>query len=139
MICPSFSLMPEAYHIDETQSVVWTRTWGVLCDQDIYNHQERLRSDPKFRPGLHQLVDTTAVTEVTLSARLMLDMGQSTLFAPEAKRAYLVTKDVVFGLVRMYELYQGMRGHQSVRAFRRREEALAWLGVQEPAAEQLSA
>ncbi len=131
--------MPEAYQIDETQSVVWTRCWGVLRDEDILNQQARLRTDPKFRPTLGQLVDTTAVTDVTLSARLMLSMGQSTLFAPEAKRAYLVTKDVVFGLVRMYELYQGMRGQQSVRAFRRREEALAWLGVQEPASEQLSA
>jgi hypothetical protein len=123
--------MSEAYQIDEAQSVIWTRCWGVLCDEDVLNHQARLRADPKFRSGMSQLVDCTAVTEVTLTARMMLQMGQSTLFAPEAKRAYVVAKEVMFGLARMYEMYQGMRGHHSVRVFRCRAQAVAWLDVQD--------
>lgn len=121
--------MSESYHIDEPQRMVWARSWGVLCDEDILSHQSRLRADPKFNPSFSQLVDTTGVTEVTLTARMMLQMGQSTVFAPEAKRAYVVAKDVMFGLVRMYELNQALRGKQSVRVFRNRAEAVAWLEV----------
>jgi hypothetical protein len=125
--------MSESFHIDETQRIVWARSWGVLCDQDILNHQSRLRADPKFQPSFSQLVDCTGVTEVTLTAKMMLQMGQSTVFAPEAKRAYVVAKDVVFGLVRMYGLYQSVRGRHSVQVFRNRAEAVAWLGVNDTA------
>lgn len=135
----AFLLMPETYQIDEAQSVIWTRCWGVLSDEDIQNQQTRLRHDPRFRPTFHHLVDTTAVTDVAISGKMVLQMGQSTLFAPEARRAYVATKDVLFGLARMYELYQGTRGQQSVRVFRHRAEALAWLGVRGTAAEQQSA
>lgn len=126
--------MPESFHIDEQQRIVWARSWGLLCDEDIISHQARLRADPKFQATFAELVDTTGVTEVTLTAKMMLQMGQSTLFAPEAKRAYVVAKDVIFGLVRMYELYQSMRGKTAVRVFRSRAEAVAWLGVTDPEA-----
>lgn len=124
--------MPQEFHIDETQQVIWTRCSGVLADADIAEHQAHLRADPKFQPTLHQLVDTREVTEVTLSLRTIRNLGQSQLFSPQSKRAYVVSQDVLFGLVRMYELYQSMRGTQNVRVFRNRTEAVAWLGVNDP-------
>lgn len=124
--------MPEEYRIDERQRMVWARSWGVLSDDDIRRHQSRLRADPLFHPSFSQLVDCTAVTEVTLSAGTILQMGQSTVFDPSARRAYVVAKDVLFGLVRMYELHQGLRGPGSVRVFRSRNEAIAWLEVADP-------
>lgn len=123
--------MAQEYQIDEAQQVVWVRCSGTLSDNDITAHQAALRTDPRFRPTQSQLVDTTAVTDVTLSLGAVKKLGQSTLFAPESKRAYVVTKDVIFGLVRMYELYQTLRGSRSVRVFRTRAEAIGWLAVKD--------
>ncbi|MBI2513949.1 MAG: hypothetical protein HYV96_18415 [Opitutae bacterium] len=124
--------MPQELHIDETQRVVWTRCWGTLTDADITSQQAALRADPRFRATFFQLVDTTDVVEVDVSARTMLALGQSQLFATTAKRAYVVQRDVIFGLVRMYGLYQGLRGRAEIQAFRTRAEAVEWLGVTDP-------
>lgn len=123
--------MPQEYHIDETHRIVWCRCWGVLVDDDILAQQAGLRSDPRFRPTFSHFVDTTEITEVHVSARAMLAFGQSQIFATTAKRAYVVTRDVIFGLVRMYGLYQGLRGRAEIQVFRTRAEAIAWLGLED--------
>lgn len=127
--------MAQEFQLDEIQRMVWVRCWGALTDQDILTHQTALRADPRFRPEFYQLVDTRAVTEVEVSARVMWQLGQSQLFAPNSRRAYVVSRDVLFGLVRMYGLYQGLRGRAEVRAFRTRAEAVAWLEVDDPEAQ----
>lgn len=127
--------MPEEFHIDTARQIIWTRVWGELNDETIRGHQERLRADPAFAPSLKQLVDTTAVTRVNLTMNFMVSFGRSKLFNPEAKRAYVVNRDVVYGFVRMYSLYQEIRGHAAVNVFRNRPDALAWLGVTEDADE----
>lgn len=121
--------MAQELHIDEIQRVVWTRCWGTLTDADITSHQAALRADPRFRATFFQLVDTTDVVEVDVSARTMLALGQSQLFATTAKRAYVVKREVLFGLVRMYGLYQGLRGRAEIQTFRTRAEAVDWLGA----------
>jgi len=127
--------MPQDYSIDEQQQVIWTRCWGVLSDADIVCHQARLRDDPCFHPTLNQLVDARAVTEVKISAAAISKLGESTLFSPEAKRAYVVAQDALYGLVRMYEMHQAARGSEAVRVFRDHAVALAWLGVNEQASD----
>lgn len=126
-----YSDMAEDFQIDEVQQVIWARCWGVLADQDIFSHQARLRADPRFRPTMAQLVDTREVTEVTISMETIKRLGGSTLFAPESRRAYVVSQEVMYGLVRMYEIYQNLRGSEGVKVFRDRAEAVAWLGVQD--------
>ncbi len=124
--------MAQHYTIDEPQQVVWTRCWGTLSDQDVVTQQAALRADPKFRSSLNQFVDASAVTDVAVSIEMVNQMGVSTLFAPASRRAYLVGKDALYGLVRMYEMHQAARGGETVRVFRDREVALAWLGINEP-------
>jgi len=121
--------LAEEYHIDRKQGIIWSRCWGVLSDADLTAHQAKLRTDPAFDPALNQLVDCREVTDVTLSVGAVKRLGQSQLFSPDSKRAYVVAKDVVFGLVRMYELYQKLRDARNVRIFRNRAEATLWLGV----------
>ena len=123
--------MAQDYSIDEQQQVIWTRCWDVLSDQDVVTQQASLRANPQFRPTLNQFVDASEVTEVAISVETVNQMGQSTLFAPTARRAYVVGKDALYGLVRMYELHQAARGSETVRVFRDRAVALAWLQVNE--------
>ena len=127
-----YSSMPQDYRIDEQQQVLWTRCWGVLSDQDIIAHQAKLRADPKFSPTIKQFVDACDVTKVAVTVEAVNQLGASTLFAPAAKRAYFVGKDALYGLVRMYEMQQAARGTDSIRVFRDRAVALAWLGITEP-------
>jgi hypothetical protein len=124
--------MAQEFQIDEAQRIVWVRCSGELTDADLRAHQEALRGDPRFRPEFSQLVDCSAVTEVSVTIRMVWQLGQSTLFKPEAKRAYVVKRDVLFGLVRMYGLYQSLRGKSEVKVFRERAEAVEWLGVVDP-------
>jgi hypothetical protein len=126
-----YSDMAEDFQIDEVQQVIWARCWGVLADQDVLSHQARLRADPRFRPTMAQLVDTRDVTDVTISMDTIKRMGASTLFAAESRRAYVVAQEVMYGLVRMYEIYQNLRGSEGVKVFRSRAEAIAWLGVKD--------
>jgi hypothetical protein len=127
--------MAQDYSIDEPQQVIWSRCWGVLSDEDIATQQARLRQDPKFKPTMSQLVDARDVSEVAVTVEAVKQMGQSTLFAPASRRAYVVTRDALYGMIRMYELHQAARGSESIRVFRDRAVALAWLGVGEPRTE----
>ena len=121
--------MAESYHIDHEKRMVWTRCWGVLTDADLLNHQARLKADPEFQPSYGQLVDTTEVTEVTLTAKTVQQVAQSSIFAPESRRAILVIKDILFGLGRMFQLYQSIKGGISIHVFRERAKAIEWLEV----------
>ncbi len=125
----NYRRMPADYQIDLPQHLIRSRCWGELSDADITTQQEQLRNDPNFHSRLNQLVDAREITSVTVSMQTIRQIGQSTLFAPESRRAYVVAKDVMYGLVRMYELYQNLRGSQHIRAFRDHAEALRWLGV----------
>ena len=124
--------MPQEYTIDTQQQVIWARCWGCLSDQDLLAHQAALRADPKFNNLISQLVDAREVTELEVSTAAVNKLGTSTLFAPTAKRAYVVTQNALFGLIRMYEQQQAVRGVSAVRVFRDRALALAWLGVSDP-------
>ncbi len=124
--------MAQEYKIDEQQQVVWSRCWGVLSNPDIVTQQAALRADKRFHPTMNQLVDCTDVTELTVTVEAVNQMGRSTLFAPTSRRAYVVTMDALYGMIRMYELHQAARGSECVRVFRDRAVALAWLGVGEP-------
>lgn len=124
--------MPQSYRIDTAQRLIWTRCWGILADSDLAEHQAKIRVDPAFSPTLGQLVDTREVREVAITLPAARALGHSKLFSPESRRAYVVRDDVMYGLARMYELYQELRGTRNVRVFRDRAEAVTWLGVTDP-------
>jgi hypothetical protein len=123
--------MPEKYHIDREQRLVWSKFWGVFSDADLLNHQSRLRADPDFVPSFCQMVDMTEVTEVTLDPKVVKQVAESSVFSPQSQRAFLVVKDLVFGIGRMYQLYQEFKGQNSIQVYRDRGKALDWLKVNE--------
>jgi hypothetical protein len=123
--------MPENYHIDREQRHVWSKCWGVLSDDDLLNHQARLKADPDFHASYSQMVDTTEVTEVTLTAKVVQQVAQNSIFAPESKRVFLVVKNIIFGLGRMFQLYVNIKGQNNIQVHRDRAKALAWLEVNE--------
>jgi len=115
--------MPADHRIDLNDRIVYSRAWGILSDEDLLSNN--VAADPAFAPDLRQLYDLTDVTEIAVTAAGLRALAATSRFAPTARRAIVVSSDVVFGMSRMYAI---ISGHEEwVRVFRDRAAALAWL------------
>jgi hypothetical protein len=128
--------MPCESSIDVPLRLVRTRAWGELTEQDLLDHQKRLVSDPQFDASFSQLFDCTGVTGVRgVSASLIKEGAQQTVFGAGAKRAIVTGNTVGYGLGRMFETYRSLAdGHERIRVCQSIEEALAWLAGPAPQA-----
>jgi len=120
-------LMPTEYQIDRTQELVLSRAWGVLNRDDLFDHGQRLRADPDFKPHYRQLWDFTEITKSELSYAELAVIAKVSIFAPTSRRAILAPVDVVFGMARMFQMLKESEGETGIRVFRQRSEALRWL------------
>ena len=120
--------MPASYSIDPDQRFVMTRVWGAVTNDEVDQHNERLRSDPLFDPTYRQLADMSDVTLNLVSADNVQETARDQYFAPGTRRALLVSDDTTFGLCRMYATYAESLG-QVVSVFRERKDAEKWLGL----------
>jgi len=120
--------MPYDYHIDAARRVVFTRFHGVVTDDDLAEHVNRLRNDPTFDPSFSQLTDGNGATKVDVTSDAIRRLVESNPFSKNAKRAGVASRDVAFGLLRMYELLADSRCGE-FRVFRDVNEARAWLGL----------
>lgn len=124
--------VPISYRIDQERRLVLTRAWGVLTDDDIINHKERLARDPEFDPVIPQLTDARdieqfAVTIAGVHAMIAHDAAHASRRAGH-RLALVVGTDEVFGMARMYEL-MGERSDNSVAVFRTIADAETWLAT----------
>lgn len=122
------SAVPSSYAIDSGRRLVTTRVWGAATDDDVLGHNKRLRADPLFDPTYRQLADMSEVTEILVSTSTIEEISRGQLFAPGTPRAFVASDDAVFGLLRKYELHADGLG-QTVKVFRDRKAAEAWLGL----------
>jgi hypothetical protein len=118
--------VPAIHLIDPAQRVVRTKEWGELSDEDLRSLYDRIRSDPTFDPGFRQLCDLRAVTRITTSVETLRFLAQSRIFLPDSKRAFVVGREVDFGLARLFQAYSEVDGG-TVEVFRQLTEAEAWL------------
>jgi hypothetical protein len=54
-------VVPATYAIDPKQKLVTSRLWGAVTEDEVYDHNRRLRTDPAFDPGYRQRVDMTGI------------------------------------------------------------------------------
>lgn len=120
--------MPAAYRIDRERSLVLSRAWGTLTDDDIRRHYDRLRTDPGFHPDMRQLVDLREVTAVEVNARYIRESAQRSPFRTGVRRAYVATSGVAFGIARMLEAYTDPGGGE-VEVFQDIAVAEGWLAA----------
>jgi hypothetical protein len=83
-------------------------------------------------PTFDQLVDTTRISRIELSAEEVRIVAGRPIFSRDSLRAIIATQAHIFGLGRMMQVY-----HESlaqVRVFYSMEEALNWLGRSLPEA-----
>ena len=103
---------------------------GELVLEELLETLRSLYESPEFRPEQNSLWDVREARLEGLSSDQVKRIGDlvSGHWGKQAapKSALVASKDLAFGLARMYEARLESRGQ--VRVFREMEEALSWLG-----------
>ena len=132
--------MPIEHTIDHERRLVTAKAKGTLTDEDIFGYQRDVWSRPEV-DGYSELVDMSQVDSTDLPsvervrelARLSAGMDSR---SSASRFAIVAPTEIAFGLGRMYEAYRNLddRSTKEVGVFRSRQEALAFLGIQEGSA-----
>jgi hypothetical protein len=120
--------MPISYAIDPIEQLATSRLWGVMTDDEVRDHNERLRTDPAFNPGYRQLVDMTEVTESRVGTNTINETSADHFFNPGTQRAFVASSDAIFGMARKFALQAEADG-QTIQVFREMKSARKWLGL----------
>ena len=120
--------LPATYEIDHQRRLITSRLWGPVTDREVFEHNEKLRSDPQFDPTYQQLVDLTGVSEIVVSTSMINETSLDQFFEPGTRRAMIAVDDAVFGMARMFALRAESVG-QTIEVFRDGKQARDWLGI----------
>jgi hypothetical protein len=129
--------MPSDYRIDRPRSLVISRSWGMVTDQDLLGHARALGRDPHFRSDMRQLYDFREVTIPNVGSATVLELANLSPFGVGARRACIVGSEVAFGMARMFQMLRDT-ARDEIQVFREAEPALEWLGLTEDAADVLA-
>ena len=119
--------MPADYQLDLSERLVRTRGWGVLTDAEVDELYRRLQRDPGFRPDFRQLCDLREVTEIATTVDMLRAIARRKIFAPGVRRAFVVDRDIDYGLSRLFGAYSESEG-AVIQVFRDWQEAVSWVG-----------
>ncbi len=125
--------MPADFYIDVPRRMVFSHGRGILTFPEVRSHMERLLKHPDFRPEFNQLLDFRQVSEVALTAEEIRSLAEKNVFSPKSLRAFVITTDLHFGLVRMFGAYREIAGEHGIMIFRELAPALQALDLTEPA------
>jgi hypothetical protein len=109
-----------------------------VTDQELLAHVRALTIDPRFARDFRQLVDLRDVTSVQITASCIREMVRLNPYGAGARRAVVVTNDVVFGMARMYQILSD-ESPDELQIFRKMDDALQWLLIADVKSELLSA
>jgi hypothetical protein len=126
------------YTIDLTRSLILSRGWDVVTDRELLAHLRTLTSDPRFARDFRQLVDLRDVTDIQITVSTIREMVRLNPFGAGARRAVVITSDVVFGMARMYQIMSD-DSPDELQIFRKIEDALRWLWIADAKEELLAA
>jgi len=97
--------MPADYTIDKSKRMVFSKGYGNLTDQEVFEHQDKLRNDPEFDPSFSQLVDCTDVTGIEdLSVEALYVLAERNPFDLGSRRAFVAPHNPEYNTFRIYEI-----------------------------------
>jgi hypothetical protein len=123
--------MPIVYRVDQARNLVRSVATGVVTDEDFRTWTEELASDPEVLSGMSQLADFRDVDRFDVTPaciRHVVGMEAEHEKFTHAWRAFVVTQDVAYGMVRMYQTLSEDE-EQRIRVFRDLCSAQSWLGL----------
>ena len=117
-----------SYRIDGARRLVTVTGTGVLTAHEISEAQAAIGTDPEFHPGFALLIDFRTASLSTVEAEEVRRHALEDPFAPNSPRAIVISSEVDYGVVRMFEAYSELAGRSGpVQAFRDPAGALSWL------------
>ena len=96
--------MPTEYKINKSLGVVFSSAYGTIIDDEAFSHQDKLRNDPDFVSNFSQLADFSKVTKIYLSTDAIHHLAERNPFGLGSKRAFVAPVDLLYGLVRMFQI-----------------------------------
>lgn len=117
--------------------LVFVRFTGSQTAEMAINEMQRLRDDPRYRPGLPELVDLSGVTDDNINFHGMRRIAREAnsechTIGAEKRIALFAPHDGVYGTARMFtSLCEVEPGQALGEVFTDPAEALAWLGRSE--------
>jgi len=121
--------MPIKTVIDPAHKVVLTTCTGVVTISEVAEACMQMVRDPAFDPGFSHLNDLTGISELHLSAAELKHFVTQRLdpFSEGAKRVFVASEPLVFGMTRMYENLINLSNLVVVRSM---EEGRRLLGLE---------
>ena len=119
--------MPASHRIDPRAGVVFSVFEGHVTNEELLGHQQRMVTDPDFRPTMNHVIDARNVRQVSVTAfgiRLVATPG---IFAPGSRRA-IIEGDASSSYVRMFQTLRSQSG-EDIRIFSTVKGAHRWLGL----------
>ena len=120
--------MPTSHEIDPELRLVTSRLWGPVTEDEVHEHNLKLRTDPAFDPGYRQIADMTGITEILVGTSTINETAIDQFFNPGTRRAFVASNEAVFGMARMFALQAEGLG-QTIEVFRDLRRAEEWLGL----------
>jgi hypothetical protein len=115
------------YHFEG--DFLFTTIDGETGYADVKAYLDKLFADPQFRPGMPGLIDCRGVKSL-FSIHDLRETAADAKKRPElqvpGRAAVLASSNLVYGLLRMYEVFNEENPAQ-IRVFRKPEEAMVWL------------
>jgi hypothetical protein len=108
--------------------LVYVHYAGLVDDELLLGADDDLRANADFQPHFDQIADLSSAhgQDVTRQGIQSL-VNRPPLFGKESRRAIVVSNELGFGLVRMFELMRDSSAGE-IRVFKDIDEAYAWLG-----------
>lgn len=119
--------MPIDYLIDLERRLLICTVRGRLTGRDIFEIDDRVRTDPQMRPDFNQLSDFRLAADFAVKSDDIRDLAQRRpYFSSTSRRAVVGKGPLARGMTRMFELQRGDTAGQ-IRLFERLEDANRWL------------
>jgi hypothetical protein len=118
----SYVVLPEHRVVDATFTLPLTR-------EEVAEFQCALRADLRFDPAFRSVCTVTGrASDGLLTITELRSLLAESPYGREARRAFVVEAPVVYGMLRMLEVFNdGQVGEFGIH--RHRDDALAWLGL----------
>ena len=121
-------LRSATYFIDLENGFVLVKFSGTVTFADIEDYAGHLRSDPRFRRSLSEIVDLRDVEEVELSPTQAMKLADTVdPFSPESRRAFVVQSQAQIHAAHVHRILRPEGGNILVSFSM--EEAKQWMGM----------
>ena len=119
--------MPATYRIDAKHELVISTVDGHMADPQLLEHEKALAEDADVQSYFNQIYDCRRLTLLSVTGAAAASFRELNQFSDDARRAFVTTSNLHYGLLRMFLPMAGLGKQAAV--FDNVREALAWLGV----------